>query len=94
MAKNTVHVTDSFKLSFGRIVVFLQCAEGRLPEGTVLEDAHKKQWKATRYYQPFSSLGGYELLKQREANNIYEHYLDGIGHDDKPPKDTALHVVP
>jgi|GEM_PF-2487782 len=77
-------IIDSFKLSNGMIVAFIECADGKLPDSIILENHQHKKWKIKRYLQTTNSLEGYEKIKQQEMKNIFQYELEGIYHRDKP----------
>src|SRR5262245_3812260 len=92
VAKNTVEVYDSYKLSNGKIIAFLKSNSGKIPSSTLLEDEFARRWMVKQYFWTTNSPEGYEKIRTEEEQNIFQYILTGINHQDKPTKDSILKI--
>jgi hypothetical protein len=88
-----IEVIDSFKFSDGRLLAFLKYDRGKMSNLTTLEDASGRQWKVTQYVRTTGSVEHYQKTDEEEAQNIFQYLLEGIGHQEKPMKDSKLKLI-
>ena len=81
--EETIEVIESYKLSDGRIIVFLKSHNGKLADDIVLNSNDGKKWMTKSFFHTYGH-SEIENIMNREANNIFEYLLEGINHDEKP----------
>jgi len=88
-----IEVIDSFKISDGRLLAFLQYDGGKMSNLTTLEDESGRQWRIRHYVRTTGGFESYQKIEKDEAQNIFQYLLEGIDHYDKPTKDSKLRLI-
>ena len=88
-----VEVYDSYKFSYGTIIAFLKSRLGKLPNSTILEDQSKRQWEIKKFYWSTGSPESYEMTQVEQQQGIFQYVVEGINHDEKPPKGSKLEII-
>ena len=90
---NVAEVIDSFLLSDGSLIAFLNSPKGKLTESTVLENYYKKKWIIKEYVHAYGSIESCEKIKVEEKENTFQYLIVGVEHYDKPDKGETLKIV-
>ena len=88
-----VEVMESFKMSDGRIIVFLKCYPGKLENRLKLMDDTYRLWLLKQYLVITGSFETFEKIKKEEKENIFQYLLEPINHTEKPLKGAKLKVL-
>ena len=91
--RNLAEVTDSFLLSDGRLIAFLNSPRGKLNDSTVLQNAQKKEWIVKQYAIVFGTVETRKKIEQEEQENTFQYLIGGIGHSDKPEKGEIFKII-
>lgn len=87
-----VDVIDSYDLSTGKMIAFLKCYPGKYEEVYVLEDSTLRRWVLKEYLVITGSVDTYEKIKTQEKENIFQYWIQPVGHNEKPEAGTRLKI--
>lgn len=83
-------VINSFKLSDGKLLVFLKWKNSKLPNGTFLDNLEGNTWVVKSYLWITRSFVSYEKTIEEKKNNIFQYLLESINTNEKPSINTFL----